>query len=109
MKKLAVSILFSMIVIAVYAVRPPRINYSLANPHFAVFGPLKGFYVQPLIYRHIKNNVLQMKSYSVLKTDATFRSGGINFDKGAIFCRMENYCLRSYNVKFSIHAGGFRE
>ncbi|HTF04296.1 MAG TPA: hypothetical protein VK826_09725 [Bacteroidia bacterium] len=38
-----------------------------------------------------------------------FRRYSTTFDRGAIFCRMENQVLRKYNVKFSIHAGGYRE
>jgi hypothetical protein len=34
---------------------------------------------------------------------------GIVFEKSAVFCRMENYFLNQYDVKFSIHAGGFSE
>lgn len=34
---------------------------------------------------------------------------GIPFDREAVFCRMENHFLNNYGVKFSIHAGGYRE
>jgi hypothetical protein len=35
-------------------------------------------------------------------------SRGIPFCTAAVFCRMENHFLNTYNVKFSIHTGGFR-
>lgn len=34
---------------------------------------------------------------------------GIPFKESAVFCRMENHFLTRYSVKFSIHAGGYRE
>lgn len=34
---------------------------------------------------------------------------GIPFHNAAVFCRMENHFLNTYSVKFSIHAGGYRE
>jgi hypothetical protein len=34
---------------------------------------------------------------------------GRPFSQSAVFCRMENHFLNRYSVKFSIHAGGYRE
>jgi hypothetical protein len=89
--------------------------------------PAKGFLFTPVMFKPAAHALMDLRDLrpapamytapvmSLLRSNHFVRNtltgtyAGIPFHHGAVFCRMENYTLRNYNVKFSVHAGGYHE
>ena len=100
---------------------------ACATPVFACdIRPAKGLLFDPIGFAPVSYTLMGYRSlcaspmcsaprFSVMRTNRfvlNTRTGtyaAIPFHTGAVFCRMENYTLRNYSIKFSIHAGGYRE
>lgn len=90
--------------------------------------PAKGYPYEPIRFFPVAKNLMEfrkccpsplgcpaftgtcmLRRNRAVVNELTFTYTGIPFHRGAVFCRMENHFLLKYNVKFSIHAGGYRE